>query len=176
MRIVRLAMVPMLLLATLSVRASDRTPGPATSGPIVAEGSAGAGGADGLRFADRETLALLNTEEGSELARMVDAATAAASVSVSVPATVRRGNVVEISVVDAPLSEPLNSSCILVLPVNSSAYKEVIVFSRKYAALGVSGHGCSILVPNYIQFEGTAIVIVTVEGAGAGVATFNVTP
>jgi hypothetical protein len=104
------------------------------------------------------------------------AGTQAAGVTVSVPPTVTRGSVVPVSASYAPLTVPLNANCILLLPVNSPAYKEVILYSRKYNSVGVSAHGCPMYIPPYIQFQGKAIVVVTVDGAGVGVATFDVTP
>src|SRR5688572_3141262 len=100
----------------------------------------------------------------------------AAGVTVNVPATIQRGNVVNVSASYAPLRVPLNASCILVLPVNSPAYQEVLVYSRKFTAVGVTAHGCPMYIPPLVQIQGTALVIVIVEGAGTGVATFNVTP
>jgi hypothetical protein len=100
----------------------------------------------------------------------------AAVVNVSVPATVQRGNVVNISTSYAALAVPLDATCIVMLPVNSTAYTETLVFSRKYSAIGVTAHQSPLFIPNFIQYEGTAVVIVIVEGAGVGVATFTVTP
>jgi hypothetical protein len=108
--------------------------------------------------------------------RFGGAGTQAAGVTVIVPPSVMRGTIVDINAFYQPLQVPLNANCVLLLPVNSPEYKEVILYSRKYTAIGVSGHGCPIFIPPYIQFQGTAIVVVTVEGAGVGVATLNVTP
>jgi hypothetical protein len=99
-----------------------------------------------------------------------------AGVTVTAPATVQRGNVAQISASYNPLGVPLNALCILVLPVNSPAYQETLLYNRKYSAVGVSGHSCPLFIPNFIQFEGTAVVIVVVDGAGVGAATFTVTP
>ncbi len=41
---------------------------------------------------------------------------------------------------------------------------------------GVSGHVCPMFIPPFIQFQGTATIVVTVEGLGVGAATVNVTP
>lgn len=100
----------------------------------------------------------------------------AGTVTITVPPTIQRGNVLDISVTYAPLTVPLNANCIVLLPAPNPPYKETLVFSRKYDAIGVTGHGCPVFIPAYIQFQGTATVVVTVEGAGVGVATVNVTP
>jgi hypothetical protein len=100
----------------------------------------------------------------------------AAGVTISVPTSVQRGNVAQISVSYPSLTVPLNSICILVLPVNSAAYQETILYSRKYPAVGVSGHACPMFIPDFVQFSGMATVIAIVDGAGVGTATFTVTP
>ena len=69
---------------------------------------------------------------------------------------------------------PLNATCFLILPVNSPAYQEIKLQHREYTAIGVRGHGCEFSIPNWIQIEGTASVVVTVEGAGWGFASFEV--
>ena len=102
--------------------------------------------------------------------------TPAAGVTVSVPTSVQRGNVAQINVSYPSLTVPLNSICILVLPVNSAAYQETILYSRKYTAVGVSGHACPMFIPPFVQFSGMATVIAIVDGAGVGTATFTVTP
>jgi hypothetical protein len=102
--------------------------------------------------------------------------TAAGVVTISVPTTIQRGNVVNISLSYDPLTIPMNATCILFLPVNSTAYQETILFNRKYSALGVRGNGCPMFIPNFIQYEGTAWVLAVVDGAGVAAASFTVTP
>jgi hypothetical protein len=97
-------------------------------------------------------------------------------VTVTVPATVQRGNVLSISASYAPLSGSLNSNCIVLLPAPNPPYKETLVYNRKNESSGITGHECPVYVPPFFQFEGTATIVVTVEGVGVGVATVQVTP
>lgn len=99
-----------------------------------------------------------------------------ATVEITVPSTIQRGNVLDISVSYAQLGVPLNANCIVLLPAPNPPYKETLLFSRKYEVTGVSGHVCPVFIPDFIQIEGTAIVIATVEGVGIGVARVEVTP
>lgn len=90
--------------------------------------------------------------------------------------SIKRGNPVQVSAYHDPVGPPLKATCILILPVNSPAYKETALFSRSYTGGPVTGEGFTFYIPGWIQIEGTAIAVVIVKDAGVGYAVLQVTP
>ena len=88
--------------------------------------------------------------------------------------TIQRGNPVRVTTSHDPV-QPVKATCILILPVNNSAYKETALFSRNYTGSS-GGEHFYFYIPPWGQIEGKAIAVVIVEGAGTGYAVLEVTP
>jgi len=91
-------------------------------------------------------------------------------------ASVQRGNVVQVEVLHDTVGPPLQATCVLVLPVNNpNIYREIKMQIRTYQG-SAFGEYFNFYIPSWIQIEGRAIAIVSVQGAGVGYAVLNVTP
>ena len=67
------------------------------------------------------------------------------------------------------------SRATLFLPVPEHLYREVVTFTRKYAAIGVSGTMYHFYIPPWVQIEGTARVKVQVRSRGFAETEFEIT-
>jgi hypothetical protein len=89
--------------------------------------------------------------------------------------SIRRGNNVQVYASHDPAGPPFVGTCYLLLPVNSSDYREIEGFQRSYQGT-VYGELYQFYIPGWMQIEGTAIARVIVQGVGMGMATLEVTP
>lgn len=89
--------------------------------------------------------------------------------------SIRRGNNVQVLASHEPVGPPFMGTCYLLLPVNSSDYREIEGFQRTYQGM-VSGEYYQFYIPGWVQIEGTAIARVVVQGVGVGRATLEITP
>ena len=86
---------------------------------------------------------------------------------------IKRGNPIEVHGTFGSAG-PLKSTCIVVLPVNSPDYKEILLQLREYSGTA-GGIWFYFYIPNWTQIEGKAIIIVKVNDM-TGFATLTVLP
>ena len=98
------------------------------------------------------------------------------AVTVSVPATANRGDVINMSVSYNPVPRT-DVTCWLVLPTNdpSTYLAEWKIYIRR-AAIASSGVSCPFQIPGFIQIEGFAIAFASVVGEGSGFAVMEILP
>jgi hypothetical protein len=99
-----------------------------------------------------------------------------AAVTVTVPATAFRGDVVTVSVT-YPTVDPTNVRCFLLLPVTDpTIYTQELKAYVRQSNQATAGASCPFYIPDFVQIEGTAITFVTVDGQGSDFATFEIFP
>jgi hypothetical protein len=89
--------------------------------------------------------------------------------------SVHRGTAIRVFARFPETGPPLDSACILELPVNKPIYKETKAFARHYDRSAV-GQMFPFYIPDWLQIEGTATATVVVQGAGGGTAKLEILP
>jgi len=85
---------------------------------------------------------------------------------------IAKGNAVKVEA-RHELVTPLNTTCILILPVTNPAYKERMIEAREYTG-SAGGEWFYFYIPPLGHISGTAVALVIVQGAGVGYATLTV--